>query len=103
MLRSPHAVNSYTEAFTFGGSTVETDVAAFLDQRHHLIGVLHVRREHRGHELRRVVRLQIGRLVGKQRVSGRVGLVEAVAGELFHEIEDVRGELLRAPRAPRRR
>src|SRR5690606_35105881 len=56
--------------------------AAFLDQRDHLVGVVHIRREYRGHEGRGIVRLEPGGLVGHQTVGGGVRLVEAVAGEL---------------------
>ena len=68
-------------------------VAAFLDEDHHLVGVVHVRRQHRGHERRRVMGLQPAGLVGHQAVGGRVRLVEAVAGELFHQVEDVARQL----------
>ena len=47
----------------------ESHVAALLDEGHDFVGVVHVRREHGGHELRRVVRLEIRGLVGKQRVG----------------------------------
>ncbi|CRQ25772.1 hypothetical protein PAERUG_E16_London_17_VIM_2_04_14_00132 [Pseudomonas aeruginosa] len=68
-------------------------VPAFFDQRHHLVGVLHIRGEYRGHERRREVGLQPGGLVGDQAVGCRVRLVEAVAGEFFHQVEDVAREV----------
>ena len=44
--------------------------------------------QQRGHELDRIVRLEIGRVIREQRVGGGVRLVEAVAGELLHQVED---------------
>ena len=69
-------------------------LAALLDQRYHLVGVVHVRRQHRGHEFRREMRLQPERLVRDQGIGRRVGLVEAIAGEFFHQVEDVVGGTL---------
>ena len=69
-----------------------------------LIGAVH--RHRRGEELDRVVGLEIGGLVGEQRVGGGVRLVEAVAGELRDLLEDRGRELLRdlcARPRPRRR
>ena len=47
-----------------------------------------------GHELRRVVGLQPGRLVGDQAVGCGVGFVERVAREGLHLIKQVLGELV---------
>ena len=47
-----------------------------------------------GHELHRVVRLEVRRLVRHDPVGRRVGLVEAVARELLHQLEDALGDLL---------
>ncbi len=55
-----------------------------------LVGVVHHRRQVGGHERRRMMRLEVRRLVGDQRVRGRVRLVEAVTGELFHQVEKLR-------------
>ena len=49
-----------------------------------------------GQELDRVVGLEIGRLVGDQRVGRGMGLVEAVARELRHQLEDAARIGLRA-------
>ena len=46
-----------------------------------LVDVAFVERHRRGEELDRVVRLEPGGLIGDQRVSGGVALVEAVIGE----------------------
>ena len=53
-----------------------------------LVGVRHVERHRRGEELDRIVRLQIGGLVGDDRIGRRVALVEAVVGELRQQVED---------------
>ena len=44
-----------------------------------------------GHEVDRVVGLEVGRLVGQEGVGGAVGLVEAVLGELLDLLEDLVG------------
>ena len=45
----------------------------------------------RRHERGRIVRLEPGGLVGDQRIGRGVRLVEAVAGELLHQVENVAG------------
>src|SRR3546814_1148351 len=47
-----------------------------------------------GEELDRVVGLEVGGLVGDQCVARGVRLVEAVAGELVDQVEDIGGALL---------
>jgi hypothetical protein len=47
------------------------------------------------HERGRMVRLQVGGVIGQQRVGGGVRLVEAVARELFHQVEDLVGLFFR--------
>ncbi len=64
-------------------------------ERAHLVGVVHHQRQVRRHEGRRVMRLQVRGLVGDERVGGRVRLVEAVAGELLHQVEERSGLGLR--------
>ena len=59
--------------------------------RGHVVHLMHFRRQIGGHEGGRAVGLEIGGLVGDQRVGRRMGLVEAVAGELFHQVEDLGG------------
>jgi hypothetical protein len=46
-----------------------------------LVGVAHVERHRRRHELDRIIRFHVGGLVGDQRVGCGVALVEAVFGE----------------------
>ncbi len=53
-----------------------------------LVGVADVERHGRGEELDREIRLHIGGLIGDQRVSGGVALVEAVFGEALEQVED---------------
>ena len=65
----------------------------FFDQGHDLVGVVHIRRQYRGHERRRVVRLQPRGLVRHQAIGGGVGFVEAVTGEFFHQVENVTGQV----------
>ena len=57
--------------------------------RGHLLGALPEAVEHRGHELDRVVGLEVGGLVRDQPVAGGVGLVEPVAGERLEGGEDL--------------
>ena len=75
----------------------EPQIRAFLDEGHDLVGVTHLGRQHRRHEGRRIVRLQVRGLVGEQRVGGRMRLVETIAGELLHQVENVRRDLLTHP------
>ena len=63
--------------------------AAVLDQRMRLVGVIHHRRQVGRHERGRMMRLEIRRLIGHQRIGRCMRLVEAVAGEHFHQIEQV--------------
>ncbi|MDF9789999.1 hypothetical protein M2440_000700 [Methylorubrum extorquens] len=56
-----------------------------------LVGVVDVEGHGRSQELDRMVRLQIGGLVGHQRVGGCVGLVEAIIRELGEQVEDLVG------------
>ena len=62
-----------------------------------LVGVVHYQRQVRRHEGCRVVRLEIRGLIRDQRVGGGVRLVEAVAGKLFHQIEELRSLRFRQP------
>ena len=64
-----------------------------------LVGVAHVERHRRRQELDRIIRLHIGGLVGDQRVSRGVALVEAVIGEALEQVEDGVGLLSARRRA----
>ena len=59
-----------------------------------LVGVALFGRQHGGHELDRVVGLQVGGAIREDRVGGGVRLVEAVFGELLQGGEDLLGLLL---------
>ena len=53
-----------------------------------LVGVAHVQRHRRGHELDRVVSFHVGGLISDQRVRGGVALVEPVIGKAREQIEN---------------
>ena len=87
-----------------GGRMAMPDFLASDGEHRELVGVAHVERHGRGQELLAVVGLQIGGVVAHERIGGRVALVEAVAGELVDQLEDVVGvRLLDAVLAWRRR
>ena len=83
-----------------GGLHTDPHGPALFDVLHDLVGVAHFRGEQRRHELHRVVRLAVGRLVGDQPVRRAVALVEAVAGELLHQLPDALGLGRRRPPLP---
>ncbi len=56
-----------------------------------LVGIAKIERHQRGEEFDRVVGLQIGRLIGHERVGRGMRFVEAVAGKFGHLIEDQLG------------
>ncbi len=76
---------------TSGGSNVMPNLARVLEQHLELVGVVHFDRHVGAVELGRVVHLQPRRVVRQQRVGGGVRLVEAVARELLHQVEDLVG------------
>ena len=63
-----------------------------VDEGDHLVDVLHVRRQHGGHEVSRVVGLEIRRAEGQQGVAGRMRLGERIACELLHLVENLVGQ-----------
>ena len=70
----------------------------------HLVGVVQHAGQQGGHELGRVVALEVGGLVGDVGIAGRVALVEGVGGEAGHLVVDLVGDLFgdavgHAPRA----
>ena len=77
-----------------GGSTGDAALAALGDVDRQLVGVLRFDRQQRRGEVPRVVRLEVRRLIREERVGRRVRLVEAVAGEVLHQLEDLGGLLL---------
>ena len=60
---------------------LKSEVARFVDVFHHRIGVADTCRQQRGHELGRVVHLEVRGVVREHRVRHRVRLVEAIAAE----------------------
>ncbi len=79
-------------ALTSGGLDRDAEALGVDQQRPQLVAVVDLDRHVGGEELGRVVHLDPGRLVGEQRVGGGVRLVEAVAGELLHQVEDFVGD-----------
>ena len=74
-----------------GRQQVEAGAADVLGEQGELVGLGHVEAHRRGEEFGRVVRLQPGGLVGDQRVAGGMALVEAIAGELVDQVEQLVG------------
>ena len=56
-----------------------------------LVGVAEVECHQRGEKLDRIVGLQISRLIGDERIGGGMRLVEAIAGEFRHLVENLIG------------
>ena len=69
----------------------DAHAAALLDVTRNLVRV-HDARQHRRHELLRVMRLEIRRLPRDKRVRRAVRLVEAIVGEMRQQIENRIGE-----------
>ena len=67
----------------------DAHLAAFVDILHHIVSAAGNRGQQRRHELHRILRLQVRRLIGEQRIRCRVRLVETVARELLHQVEDL--------------
>ncbi len=70
------------------------ELAALPEVHRELLGVGGLDREERGDEVARVVGLEPRRLIRQQRVGRRVRLVEAVPGEVLHQVENLGGLLL---------
>ena len=90
---SGSTMNGQLARVDVGRQDRDAELAALAEVHRQLVGVLRLDREQRRHEVPRVVRLEIRRLVREQRVGRRVRLVEAVAGEELHQVEDL-GRLL---------
>src|SRR5207248_11010112 len=65
--------------------------ARFVDVLAELGGVGHVVGHHGAVELNRIIGLQVGCLIGDDRIGRGVGFVEAVAGEFFEQIKNLVG------------
>ena len=72
----------------------DVHLAALGDVLDYVLGLRGFAGQQRGHELDGIVRLEPGGVIGEQRVGGGVRLVEAVAGELLHQVEDLSGDVL---------
>ena len=71
-----------------------TDFECVFDQDLDFVGVVHRQRQVGRHEGRWMVGFQIGGVVGQQSVGSGVGLVEAIAGKFFHQVENFIGLFL---------
>ncbi len=69
----------------------DAHAARFVDVFHDFLGVARFRGQQRGHELDRIMRFQIGGLIGEQRVGAGVRFIETVSGEFRHQIENLFG------------
>ena len=67
---------------------IDAQAQGVLAEVAELVGIRHVERHRSCKEFDRVMRLQIGGLVGDDRVGRGVALVEAVVGEFGQEVED---------------
>jgi hypothetical protein len=94
MRRSSYRGESVPRAVDVRRLHLQLQFAALVNELVDLVGVVHVRGQHGGHEGGGVMGLQPGRLVGDQRIGGRVRLVEAVTGEGLHLVEDEVGQVL---------
>ena len=70
------------------------EIAALAEIHRQLVGVGRFDGQQRRHEVPREVRLEIAGLVGDPGVGRRMRLVEAVAGEELHQVENLGGLLL---------
>ena len=74
-----------------GRQAFDAAAAHVLDEHAELVGQRHVEAHRGGVEFGPVMRLQPGGLIGDQRVSGGVALVETVARELVDHVEQLVG------------
>ena len=74
-----------------GAKAVEPAATDILDEQCQFVGLRHVEAHRRGEEFGRVVRLQPGGVIGDQSVSRGMALVEAIAGELVDQVEQLIG------------
>ncbi len=66
----------------------DSHIPALGDVLDDLIGCVNFTRQQGGHEFHGIVGLEVGRLKGNERISGAMGLIETIFGELRHEFED---------------
>ena len=77
-----------------GRHDLDAHPLAFGDVLDDLLRVAHFVGQQGRHELDGIVRLQIGRLVGDERIARRVALIEAIAGEPLDQFENLLGLVL---------
>ena len=75
-----------------GRAHLQLHAPRLVHQFHDVLDDVHVCGQRGGHELRRIVELQPRGLEGQDRVGRCVGLVEGIAGELLHLVEEIAGE-----------
>ena len=78
-------------AVDVGRQNLDAEPGAFLAEDVELVGVAEVEGHGSGDELDRVIGLEIGGLVGDQRIGRGMRFVEAVAGEFRHLLENMLG------------
>ena len=88
MIVLPSTSNSTPERLIEGGTDLDAEPFGFGAKFRELVGIAHVERHRRGEKLDRIVRLHVGGLIGDQRISGGVALVEAVFGESLEHFEN---------------
>ena len=92
---SRHRFEAVDAAIHVGRLERHAHLARVLEQHAQLVGVVHLHRHVGAEKLGREVDLEPGRVVGQERISGGVRLVEAVARELLHQVEHLVGLGLR--------
>ena len=68
-----------------------------IEKHFDLVGIALIEGHDRGHELHRVIGLEIGGLIGQQGIGGGMGLVEAIGGEFLQQAENGLGCLAPDP------
>ena len=91
--RRRHRLEAVGAGVDVGRLDRHAEGAGVEQQRLQLVAVVDFDRHVGGEELGREVDLDPGRVVREQRIRGGVRLVEAVAGELLHQVEDFVGDL----------
>ena len=80
-----------------GRQQVQTHGAAFINKGHHLVGLIHIRGNSRGHKFSGIMGLQPAGLIGDQRIGSGVRFVKTIARKFFHQIKNIRCQLFFKP------
>ena len=75
-----------------GGSDLHAQPLRFLAEDVEPVGVADIERHRGGEEFDRIIRLQIGGLIGDLGIGRGMALVEAVAGEFLRLLENLFGD-----------